>query len=316
MLVYIKPLSMFPKLHSDRLFGAFLSAMNELYHDKIDEIINDFRSENPPFLISSTFPVLYNDDEKIKFFPKIILNDKIDNSIKQEHIKDFKKVDFVEEKIFNDILNGRLSQEDILKDYGDYTRVKNLLMVEDYCNNIDFKVKISPHNSINRLSNKTRIFYNEGNLFGNNLGLFFFIEIFDTSYSQIIKSCLKFLKDRGFGKDISTGKGQFDYVIDETESINFDNEIMQGDKFITLSRFIPSDNDLEFINEESSYELGSKRSIDKSGDVRKQVHFFKEGSTFPHCKKFYGEIIDVGNFKPAIEYGFAFPIKYGFLGGK
>lgn len=37
MLVYIKPLSMFPKLHSDTLFGALTSAINELFPDKIDE---------------------------------------------------------------------------------------------------------------------------------------------------------------------------------------------------------------------------------------------------------------------------------------
>ena len=31
MLIYIKPLSTFPKLHSDTLFGALTSAISELY---------------------------------------------------------------------------------------------------------------------------------------------------------------------------------------------------------------------------------------------------------------------------------------------
>lgn len=315
MLVYIKPLSMFPKLHSDRLFGAFLSSVSEIYPDKLEKVINDFKSENPPFLISSTFPVLYVGDEKIRFLPKIILNDKIDSSVSLKDIKDFKKVEFIEEKIFNDILDGKLSQNDILKNYADYTRIKNLLMLKDYGKDIKFTSYITPHNSINRLSNRTKIFYNEGNIYGEHIGLFFFIEVFDNSYLEIIKSCLKFLRDRGFGKDISTGKGQFDYAIDESYSIDFGEEIKEGDKFITLSRFIPSEEDLKFIQEESSYEIDSKRSIDKSGDIRKQVHFFKEGSIFLHYKKYYGEIVDVGNYKPAIEYGYAFPIKYG-LGGK
>lgn len=312
MLVYIKPLSMFPKLHSDRLFGAFLSAISEMYPDKVDEIVKDFESDNPPFLISSTFPVLCVGEEKIRFLPKIILNDNIDSSVEQ---KDIKKVDFIEEKIFNDILEGKLSQGDILKNYHNYTRIKNLLMLKDYGKEIKFTSYITPHNSINRLSNRTKIFYNEGNVYGEHVGLFFFIEIFDDSFKEIIKSCLKFLKDRGFGKDISTGKGQFDYSIEESNTINFDEEIKEGDKFITLSRFIPSEEDLKFIKGDSFYEIGLKRSIDKSGDIRKQVHFFKEGSTFLHYKKYYGRIVDVGNYKPAIEYGFAFPIKCG-LGGK
>ena len=63
MLVYIKPLSMFPRLHSDWLFGAILSAISEIFPDKLDDVISDFNDTNPPFLISSTFPVLYVNDE-------------------------------------------------------------------------------------------------------------------------------------------------------------------------------------------------------------------------------------------------------------
>lgn len=62
MLVNIKPLSTFPKLHSDTLFGALLSAINELYPDKVEYIIDKFEEGKPPFLISSTFPVLFNED--------------------------------------------------------------------------------------------------------------------------------------------------------------------------------------------------------------------------------------------------------------
>lgn len=309
MLVYIKPLSMFPKIHSDRLFGAFLSAMSEIFPSKIDEVKRRFEDNNPPFLVSSTFPVLYIDNEKIRFFPKIILNDKLSQEIDQSIKKDFKKVDYVDENIFLDIVNDRLSQEDILINYEKYTRVSNLLMSNEYIEDLEISSNITPHNAINRLTNETEIFYNEGLVYGNHVGLFFYVEILDESYESLIKSCMKFLKDRGFGKDISTGKGHFDY---EIADINFDLEqtINLGDKFITLSRFIPSDEDLKRINEYAFYEIGTKRSIDKSGEIRKQVKFFKEGSTFLHYKKFYGKIVDVGNIKPAIEYGYAFPIKY------
>lgn len=306
MLVYIKPLSMFPKVHSDRLFGAFLSTINEIFPSKIDEVVDKFNSDEPPFLISSSFPFLELGDIKKKFFPKIIINDASNGN---PNYKDFKKVDYVEEEIFWDIINGNLSQDSILTNYDKYVRVNNLLMTKDYGKNIEFTSNIVPHNSINRFSNQTNIFYDEGNIYGEHIGLFFYIEIFDKSFDIIIKSCLKFLKDRGFGKDISVGKGQFKYEIEDI-SFNFDEEIDLGDKFITLSRFIPSKDDLQHIGTESFYEIQSKRSIDKSGEVRKQVHFFKEGSTFLHYKKFYGKIVNVGNNRPAIEYGYAFPIKF------
>jgi len=78
MLVYIKPLSIFPKLHSDTIFGALLSAISELYPDLVEDLVSKFK-ETPPFLVSSAFPFVYNGKEKVKFFPKIILNEKINN---------------------------------------------------------------------------------------------------------------------------------------------------------------------------------------------------------------------------------------------
>ena len=73
MLIYIKPLSTFPKLHSDTLFGALTYAISELYPNLVDEMINEFEENKPPFLISSTFPVIFNEGDKVKFYPKLII---------------------------------------------------------------------------------------------------------------------------------------------------------------------------------------------------------------------------------------------------
>ena len=316
MLVYIKPLSVFPKLHSDRIFGAFLYAVSELFPDKVDAIINDFKSNNPPFIISSTFPAIKIKDEKIRFFPKIIINNSMNNSFDLDDLKDFKKVEFYEESIFFDIVNGRLSEEDILINYNNYHRIGNLLMLKNHNVNVEVKNAVLPNNMINRLSGKTKIFYSEGIKYGDNIELFFFLEFFNPEYKDIISSALKFLKDRGFGQDISIGKGQFDYAIEDLSIMDFssNDDIHDDDRFITLSRFIPSENDLKFIDEFSNYELLSKRSKDKSGENRKQVRFFKEGSTFKNYSKYYGKIVESGHVRPAIEYGFAFPVIYTLKG--
>lgn len=316
MLVYIKPLSVFPKLHSDRLFGAFLSTISELYPDKVDGIINEFKSNNPPFIISSTFPAITVDGDKIRFFPKIITNNTLSKSFSLDDLKDFKKVEYYEESIFFDIIQGRLSEEDILTNYNNYHRVSNLLMLKNRDINIEVKNAILPNNMINRLSGETKIFYSDGLRYSKNIELFFFVEILNPDYENIIESLLKFLKDRGFGQDISIGKGQFDYSIEDLSisDLSKNDVIHDDDKFITLSRFIPSDNDLKFIDEFSNYELLSKRSKDKTGENRKQVRFFKEGSTFKNYGKFYGQIVESGHEKPAIEYGFAFPLIYTLKG--
>ena len=46
-----------------------------------------------------------------------------------------------------------------------------------------------------------------------------------------------------------------------------------------------------------------------SNEIRKQIRFFKEGSVFPDYKKYYGRNVSSGKVNPAIEYGFAFPLK-------
>lgn len=309
MLVYIKPLSMFPKLHSDTLFGALTSAISELFPDKVEEMLNEFRNNNPQFLISSTFPFVYNEKTKIRFFPKIILNTKSEKIDDIDSLKEYKKVDFLEESIFFDILSQNISENEIISNFENYYKTGNLLMSKDYGFDVSFENNILPNNTINRLTNETEtIFYSEGVEYGN-MGLFFLIEILNDEYESILTSALKFLKDRGLGRDISTGKGQFDYEIEDI-SINdlYENT---GEKFITLSRFIPKDDELELIISDCNYELGSKRGRDKSGEIRNQIRFFKEGSTFSKSKEIFGQLVDVGIDFPAVEYGYAYMISYG-----
>ena len=61
MLIYLKPLSIFPELHSDTLFGAITYAISQLYPEKVDEMVKFFEDE-PPFIISSTFPFIFKED--------------------------------------------------------------------------------------------------------------------------------------------------------------------------------------------------------------------------------------------------------------
>lgn len=317
MLVYIKPKSLIPKLHSDRLFGAITSAIHELFPSEIEGMISKFENNNPPFLISSTFPCIWVNDEKIRFFPKIIFNNsKIETNLSV--LKDYKKVEYIEESLFFDLINCNLSEKDILNDYNNYYRVKNLLIKNTLNGKFSFNRVVVSNNSINRLTNETKIFYTEGFNFSSDVGLFFFVEILNSDYDKIIRASLKFLKDRGLGNNISSGKGQFDYEISDlsiNDLTNSKSNFSIGGEFINLSRFIPSKDDLVDINELSYYEIGFKRGKDKNGDIRKQIRFFNEGSLFNNYKKYCGRIVYSGTVKrPAIEYGYVFPLIYNFKG--
>lgn len=305
MLVYIKPLSTFPKLHSDTLFGALTSAVSEIYPDKLEEMLSEFENGRPPFLVSSTFPVIFDKDKKIKFYPKLIIGSDL-SGIDSKIIKDYKKIEFIEEKIFYDLINGDLSEKALLSNYDNYYRFSNLLMCEKINVDIGFGENILPNNSVNRLFDDTKIFYTHGDSY-KNIGLFFLVQVFDKEYIPIIESSMRFLRDRGFGRDISTGKGHFDF---EVEIVNNFVDTNEENMFVSLSRFIPTEDDLKRINEYSFYEIESKRGRDKSGEIRKQVRFFKEGSVFQNYQLTYGSIVKSGGINPAVEYGYAYPIRF------
>lgn len=309
MLIYLKPLSLFPDLHSDTLFGAITFAISELYPEKVDEMISEFNNNQPPFLISSAFPFAYCGEEKIRFFPKLILNQK-ENNLDTDTLKKYKNIKFMEEDLFYDLIKGDISELDILNNFNDYYSFKGFLMKNDYGIDIDLGEDIVSNNSINPLTNETKIFYSSSNRF-KNMGMFFLVEFNNPDYESLILAGIKFLKDRGFGKDISTGKGHFDYEIDENYSIYSQFEHKDNfNYFTTLSRFIPTREDLVGLDENASYEFGSKRGKSSSYDVRRQVRFFNEGSVFfnDDSKKYFGKTVSSGNKSPAVEYGFAFPL--------
>ena len=305
MIIYIKPLSLFPKLHSDTIFGAITYSYSILYPENIDKYIEDFNN-NPPFLLSSAFPYANINNKKIRFYPKIITENKtqVDNI---ENLKKFKKINYLEEKIFLKFINGEITTKEIIENYDNYYHINDLLMTNNPTTQIKYSNNIIPNNTINRLDNTSEgIFYSEGTEF-KNMGLFFELEFKNPKYKKQVLNCIKFLKDRGFGKDISTGKGQFAYETSE-EKLNI--TYINTKYFITLSRYIPTKDELNEIKNNSKYEIVSKQGRSKNGEIRKKIRFFKEGSIFKNNKEKYGQIIDSGKQNPSLEYGYAYKIPY------
>ncbi|MEN4018771.1 MAG: type III-A CRISPR-associated RAMP protein Csm4 [Methanobacterium sp.] len=298
MLVYLQPQSSFPHLHSDTIFGSVIYAISQLYGEELESIVAKFKDENldPPFLVSSAFPYIQG-TEKIRLFPKII-----DEPVKAdpEKVKAFKKVEFIEESIFVKWSSGTLDEKKIIDNLNDYYLHENMLFMDKP--DVDFNrgQTLVPKNSINRLSNASEnIFYAPGDNY-KNMGLFFLIKIINEKYSEHVKAAIRFLSDRGFGRDISTGGGHFKF---EIEDIELDKA--EGQRFVILSRYIPQNEELKHLSQNSWFEIGSKRGRSSSGEIRKQIRFFSEGSTFKSLnKKFHGKIVESGH--NSLEYGLAY----------
>ena len=184
MIIYIKPLSMFPELHSDTIFGAIISSISQLHGETIvNNIIGAFESDNPPFTISSAFPCIIDEKNSnhIRFYPKIIFSNESDKTKREisekylDNLKSYKKIEFLEEDIFVRLINGELTEDDIIVNLKDYYSYKGLLMNEKPDMDIYYGENIVPNNRVNRQFGNTEIFYSSGMEY-KNMGLFILAE--------------------------------------------------------------------------------------------------------------------------------------------
>ena len=304
MIIYLKPRSAFPELHSDTIFGAICSAVSELYDDKTLRTIVELE-EKPPFILSSAFPFVYRDGKRIHFFPKPLEEQKKTDSAGIDVVKKWKKVKYIEQTIFESWRSGEINEDKILKEFNQYIVRKGLF----YDKSLEipegaFRINElnSPRNTINRITQASdNLFYSTGYYY-KNAGLFFLVRFFDQRYKEIVEGAMRFLRDRGFGGDVSAGRGQFDFECEDTDII----EEMKGERFITLSRYIPNEDEVNTPGD-CWYELGLKRGRTPDGHVKKQVRFFTEGSTFPDMRKeYYGRIVTVE--ENAVECGLAYDL--------
>lgn len=285
----------FPSLHSDTIFGAIIYSLDQLYPEEMEDLISPFLTREPPFLVSSSFPFIQNDKNYLRFYPKIIEEP---GYYKPENIKKLKRIRFIEESIFKKWAAGELNEEKIIESF--YITQDGYVFENKPSIRLGETEVFIPHNRINRLnSTSDAIFYSKAKAY-HNMGKFFLIKFYEKSYKKYIRTALNFLSDRGFGGDISVGYGSFYYEINKNSLKD-----CNGDRFVTLSRYIPHDDEIKLLKKDSWFEIGSKRSRGPDGEIRKQVRFFKEGSTFRnHEKEIYGRVVRVGD--PAIEYGFAY----------
>jgi len=355
-IVYLKPKSSFigEQLHSDTLFGAICWGIRQIYgEDELVEMLSRFdrgsEDFNPPFLISSTF--LYTESEKGKmhFLPKPMQKPiwrKIETKEVLDKLKTIKKVDYLQENLFNGWINGKLTGSELLgnielrgdniiykQDGEEYLQKNGILIEKGYAASIFIEnekghaTKILKgvdiqRNVINRLSNTTTeggLFYTHETFIGKKGGLYFLIDIKDNTYENMLNASMRFIEDRGIGGDVSVGKGQFDIELPTETGLT--HEPGNPDSFTTLSLYYPCDDEIRLFkehNEKVWYNLrGRKGKIESAfvstKDIWKEtIQMFGEGSTFPLIanRGLYGNnpIVKEKPFKIQ-HYGFALPVK-------
>jgi len=286
------------RIHSDTMYAAIWFSFNKLgFSDLIPNLEN---AGNTLFTISSLFPYLTYNNQKIRFLPRPLnTNDNRFDAAEDTRLrKMIKKVSWVDTKIFVDLLNDIVPNAFKSKEFinGQFWASKDLP-------NFSFvKSHIIPRAMVPREDNKdTTIFYIERYYFDDNAGLYFLANFENKEIEKAFDIALNYLSEEGLGTDRNIGNGKF-------EVKKMDNDLIletsrQRSLSINLGLFCPSSQtDVEFgvESEFAAYELvkrGGWISEPYNTLRKKSVYMFKEGSVFNNKVKesmFYqGENVDL-----------------------
>jgi CRISPR-associated protein Csm4 len=309
-------------LHSDTLWGNLVYAYKLLYNETaLENLLKNYLEGNNPFVVSSVFPyeiIKNGSNQIIYYFPKPLLGGESIQAESPEDMtimKEFKSIRFVEQRIFEEYLNGKVDDKKLFEKFRTYREAEEKLkkaksqeeikIYEELIDKNKFRYisSIKPiynlHNSIDRMRGSTleadgrgQLYWEDEIALGDEMGLFFLVEV---SELDVFKSLLRLLSHIGIGGNRSIGKGSFDFQI---EDFSFSTS---SDKngYISLSLYHPSKEELEIlssVNTNLFYDISTRigfvgKDFSNVAQEKNPVNCFTEGSTFFVKEKLEGCLV-------------------------
>lgn len=257
-------------IHSDTLYAALI-AIQGMLMDKVEPDLG--------CSISSLFPFAEDDtQETVYFFPKPLIP--LQNLLIEEYedIKKLKRVEWLEKKYFEEILEGDLKSPINAKTVqGNYLSKGKVDKDFTYTQVVP---RVAVPRSADENDGETNIFYIERTYFKEGSGLYFLAD----GDTNLLDNLLSVLQYEGIGTDRNVGFGHFSYEKVKDFQIKIPE---QSDYCVSLSLF-NSDNK-ELIQEITSGEKTAWEIIKRGGWMasqenlgvrKKSVYMFSEGSIF------------------------------------
>lgn len=235
-------------LHSDVIFGAFISILAKNYPEKLEDFRGYFEEGKIKF--SSGFFCVEKDEKFTYLLPKPISANfvKFDNGDKKPKVdfKKFKKIKFISQGVYN----AGTSVEEWLQSEGKFSQPSSdtLFLSSEISDSVNFKLA----EKTDSLKVKVRTTEDDGKLYSQTdlmiLGdenhkvhwYFLLEESLDEADKDILTKCIGQLPFTGIGGERSTGCGKIDEVIFQ----DFETKENTGRKML-LSLAYPDANSAE-----------------------------------------------------------------------
>ena len=284
--------------HSDTVFSCLINAYAELHSGDpkaVDKLLAPFHEGKPPFRISSAFPFQRRENDVRYYLPKPLVDplcfyDPISgHDARKNYSKSIRDLPFVRIERFKGYWLGEGIHTDITRQDLDTAsqEIRNL-----------YVPTIRPQHTRDRLTDATAIYHTGLVYFSSNSGLYFLIEINDTSILSWdkLRAVLNLAGTNGLGGRRSHGNGAFEVRDDTIEPLSStwqDLFNQQHNGFVNLSLYLPETFD---CLDPAAYQLVPRRGWCYSSTAptqvkRKTVTMFGEGSVFRNKSK--GMLADV-----------------------
>ena len=299
--------------HSDTVFSCLINAYAELHSgnvNAVDKLLAPFHEGNPPFRISSAFPFQQPTRREVKcyqptrcdvtyYLPRPLADplrfyDPVEGrAARKRDGKLFRKTQFVDIDVFKKYWLSPSPRTPI--------ESKNLEKanqeIKDFCPR-----PIRPQHTRDRLTDATSIYHTGLIHFAPSSGLYFLIEINNTSVLSWdeFRAVLELAGTNGLGGRRSHGNGAFDVTDDTIEPLDDkwqDLFNQKQDGFVNLSLYRPEPQTLKSLKP-IAYQLIPRRgwcysSVTSTQMKRKAVTMFGEGSVFYNEDAPKGTLADV-----------------------
>jgi CRISPR-associated protein Csm4 len=341
-------------LPSDSLFAALMATLVEAGENP-DDLAGQFpryaevaTGDSPPFLLTSAFPYA----GQVRFYrPPPLAYWPISETVREERLKELKRIQFVSEVIFEKMVAGDAldawlppEREAQQTDQGLYMQGQALWLSRQEVKALPdamwkagkverpfeafrllrlWQIHQVPRVSVDRIRNASNIFHTGRLTFSPGCGLWFGVDWRDDGWRGRVTEALSLLADSGLGAERAVGYGHFTWEA-QAEPRRWRGP-QGGDLFITLSRYHPGQGELPEVlaAEQTAYELvsvgGWLASPEDSAQRRRRLWMVAEGSVLRAAGGGpWGDLVDVRPVyksrtfpHPIWRYGLACPVALG-----
>ena len=325
-IIYLKPRSGYvTDLRSDTLWGALCWGIRYLWGEKeLELLIENYKKGQPDFVISSVFPFKQQyGKEKIPFFPNPLvlapaINREANDTIDDYRLrKKLKKIAWLNLTDFSNMLKGQLTVDDLLirlrkeeirKNEAEEKREEYVPLPEtiDLAPPERFEYSMT-HNTIDRLQGGTlqlptsdgdtagQLFHaeetywvdahNDSDSERPNTGIYFLVE----GNIEKIVPVLRLFRDLGIGADRTSGKGSFDFEVEDFELP--EPTAATSNALMNLSLWLPTEEELSELKG-IQYQLERREGYVggyRQRRIKQPRLYFAEGSVFERPSGYKGD---------------------------